>query len=110
MTGKPATQETDVDRSTLTNIYRTASLIYHVDSKLRSMITAGQLQIIYYSPRGQEVVAAATMAALNRDDYLVTTYRGVHDHLAKGVPLRELWAERSPSLAPRARGGVGGPG
>jgi pyruvate dehydrogenase E1 component alpha subunit len=30
---------------------------------------------------------------LRPDDYVVTIYRGLHDHLAKGVPMRELWAE-----------------
>jgi pyruvate dehydrogenase E1 component alpha subunit len=46
--------------------------------------------------------------ALRRDDYLITIYRGLHDQLAKGVPLRELWAE----YAGRATGsckGKGGP-
>ena len=98
----------DVDRAVLLDIYRRASLIYQADTKFRSMITAGQLQIIYYSPRGQEVVAAATMATLNADDYLVTIYRGIHDQLAKGVPPRELWAE----FAGKATGtckGKGGP-
>jgi TPP-dependent pyruvate/acetoin dehydrogenase alpha subunit len=108
MIGKPPQHDAVVSRSTLLDIYRTAALIYQADAKFRSMITGGQLQIIYYSPRGQEIVAAATMAALNRDDYLVTIYRGLHDQLAKGVPLRELWAE----FAGKATGtckGKGGP-
>ena len=45
---------------------------------------------------------------LSQDDYVVTIYRGLHDHLAKGVPLRELWAE----FLGRATGtckGKGGP-
>jgi TPP-dependent pyruvate/acetoin dehydrogenase alpha subunit len=96
------------DRDTLVEIYRRASLIHQADAKFRSMITTGQLQIIYYSPRGQEVVAAAMMAALNADDYLVTIYRGIHDQIAKGIPLKELWAE----FAGKATGtckGKGGP-
>lgn len=108
MTEQQATQAASISRTTLLDIYKTASLIFQADSKFRSMITAGQLQIIYYSPRGQEIVAAATMAALEHDDYLVTIYRGLHDQLAKGVPLRELWAE----FAGRATGtckGKGGP-
>lgn len=32
-------------------------------------------------------------ALLTADDYVVTTYRGLHDHLAKGVPMDRLWAE-----------------
>jgi pyruvate dehydrogenase E1 component alpha subunit len=62
----------------------------------------------YYSPRGQEATAAGFAAALRPDDYLVTTYRGLHDQIAKGVPLRPLLAE----MLGRAEGtgkGKGGP-
>ncbi|MCG2840553.1 thiamine pyrophosphate-dependent dehydrogenase E1 component subunit alpha [Sandaracinobacter sp. RS1-74] len=100
--------ETNVDKDLLLDIYRRAWLIHQADAKFRAMITTGQLQILYYSPRGQEVVAAAMMAALRPDDYLVTIYRGIHDQLAKGIPLKELWAE----FAGKATGtckGKGGP-
>jgi len=89
MTGAPS----EPDRATMLDIYTRANLIYRADEKFRGMIMSGQLQIIYYSPRGQEILSAAMMAALNQDDYLVTTYRGIHDQLAKGIPPRELWAE-----------------
>lgn len=105
MTGDPATEP---DREILLDIYRRANLIYQADEKFRTMIMGGQLQIIYYSPRGQEILSAALMTALNQDDYLVTTYRGVHDQLAKGIPPKELWSE----FAGKADGtckGKGGP-
>ncbi len=53
-------------------------------------------------------MAAGFAAALAPDDYLVTTYRGMHDQVAKGVPLRPLLAE----MLGRAEGtgkGKGGP-
>tara|TARA_B100000678_G_scaffold235707_1_gene205148 strand:+ start:7520 stop:8470 length:951 start_codon:yes stop_codon:yes gene_type:complete len=90
------------------DIYRRTMLVNRADEKFRSMITSGQLQIIYYSPRGQEVVAAAMMAALRDDDYLVTIYRGIHDQLAKGVPPRELWAEFAGKVTGTCKG-KGGP-
>ena len=86
-------ESADPDRAVLLDIYRRANLVYRADEKFRAMIGAGQMQIIYYSPRGQEILAAALMAALRPDDYLVTTYRGIHDQLAKGIPPRDLWAE-----------------
>src|SRR3546814_1737248 len=46
--------------------------------------------------------------ALRPDDYLVTIYRGLHDHLAKGVPLRELWAEYAGRTTGSCKG-KGGP-
>ena len=95
-------------RETLLEIYRRTVLINRTDERFRSLLTAGKLQIVYYPVRGQEVLSAAMMTALNADDYLVTTYRGVHDQLAKGIPSKLLWAE----CAGRATGtckGKGGP-
>lgn len=103
-----SSHERSVERSELLEIYRRAALIYQADVKFRSMITGGQLQILYYSPRGQEVVSAAMMAALNSDDYLVTIYRGIHDQLAKGIPIKELWAEFSGKATGTCKG-KGGP-
>jgi len=77
----------------LVQIFRKATLIMQTDERIRSMITAGRLHANYYSPRGQEVVAAAMAMNLQPDDYVVAIYRGLHDHLAKGVPLKLLMAE-----------------
>ena len=84
------------------------ALVAATDDALRSAISAGSVTLAYYSPRGQEAVAAGFAAALEPDDYLVTTYRGLHDQIAKGVPLRPLLAE----MLGRAEGtgkGKGGP-
>jgi TPP-dependent pyruvate/acetoin dehydrogenase alpha subunit len=108
MTDTPGGLPATLERATLEDIYRRTMLVNRADEKFRTMITAGQLQIIYYSPRGQEVVAAAMMAALQPDDYLVTIYRGIHDQLAKGVPPRELWAEFSGKVTGTCKG-KGGP-
>ena len=74
-------------------IYRSAARIKKMDERMRALLRAGRLSANYYSPRGQEVLAAAMAATLEPDDYYVTIYRGLHDHLAKGVPLRDLIAE-----------------
>jgi acetoin:2,6-dichlorophenolindophenol oxidoreductase subunit alpha len=79
--------------SVLIGMYTTMARIVACDEKLRTMLLAGQMRGMYYSPRGQEVIPAAFGELLRPDDYLVATYRGLHDHLAKGVPMRELWAE-----------------
>lgn len=83
----------EVDAEVVLDIYRRTMRISQADERIRSMLMAGELKLGYYNIRGQEVLAAASMAALNKDDYLVTTYRGMHDELAKGVPPRSLWAE-----------------
>ncbi|MEU1365533.1 thiamine pyrophosphate-dependent dehydrogenase E1 component subunit alpha [Streptomyces sp. NPDC005803] len=78
----------------LVRVYRTAALIHRSDERLRGMLTSGELAAAYYSPRGQEIVAAAMAhSGVTTDDYLVTTYRGIHDQIAKGMPLDLLFAE-----------------
>ena len=72
----------------LLDIYRKALLIQLFDERMRSLISTGRMAAVYYSPRGQEILAAAMGVNLKPTDYLVTTYRGVHDQLAKGMPLR----------------------
>ncbi|MEO0437680.1 MAG: thiamine pyrophosphate-dependent dehydrogenase E1 component subunit alpha [Pseudomonadota bacterium] len=90
-------------------IYERAARIRKNDEAFHGAMQSGKLGIrIYYSPRGQEIIPAALCDHLSADDYLVTIYRGVHDQIAKGIPLKELWAE----YAGRATGtckGKGGP-
>ncbi|MCP5328717.1 MAG: thiamine pyrophosphate-dependent dehydrogenase E1 component subunit alpha [Steroidobacteraceae bacterium] len=96
------------DAPVLLEIYRRATLIKQNDDRFRAVIQSGKLVMPYYSPRGQEIIPAATSVHLSDDDYICTIYRGVHDMLAKGVTPRALWAE----LAGRVTGsckGKGGP-
>ena len=81
------------DRDTLVGMYRTVARIQACDERLRGLVGAGKIFIFYYSPRGQEIIPAAVSACLGPDDYVVTTYRGLHDEIAKGAPLRQLMAE-----------------
>ena len=97
-----------LDDESMRSIYRTMVLVAACDDALRSAIGAGTVTLSYYSPRGQEAVAAGFGAVLGADDYLVTTYRGLHDHIAKGVPLRPLLAEMLGRAAGTGKG-KGGP-
>jgi acetoin:2,6-dichlorophenolindophenol oxidoreductase subunit alpha len=92
----------------LLRIWRKARLIQLVDERMRSLLSSGRMAAVYYSPRGQEILAAAMGVHLKPTDYLVTTYRGVHDQLAKGIPLRLLCAEYY-GKATGACKGKGGP-
>lgn len=78
---------------TLLEIYRIAARIKQVDARLGALIRSGTLRANFYSPRGQEIVSAATSVHLEASDYIVTTYRGLHDQIAKGLSLRALMAE-----------------
>jgi len=101
-------QDREVDRDTLLEIYRRTMLIHRTDERFRSLLMSGKLRLVYYPVRGQEVVSAAMMTPLRPDDYLVTTYRGVHDQLAKGIPLKDLWAEFTGKASGTCKG-KGGP-
>jgi TPP-dependent pyruvate/acetoin dehydrogenase alpha subunit len=96
------------DNATLLEIYRLSTLIRRCGERFLAVIRSGRIAAPYYSPRGQEVLAAAMAVNLNRDDYAVTIYRGLHDHLAKGVPLKELWAEYAGKASGSCKG-KGGP-
>lgn len=102
------TIETGLDRATLVGLYRTAVRIHAFDETYRAQMMSGKFAGMYYSPRGQEFAAASVAAHLRPTDYVVTTYRGLHDQIAKGVPLRDLWAEYLGRAAGTCRG-KGGP-
>lgn len=107
-TGVDMTDKAVPDAATQRDIYRRMALIKANDERSRKVIHAGRVVMPYYSPRGQEVIPSALSVNLTDDDYICTIYRGTHDMLAKGVPLRDLWAE----LAGRVTGtckGKGGP-
>jgi TPP-dependent pyruvate/acetoin dehydrogenase alpha subunit len=96
------------DGATLVDIYRRASLIKQNDERTIRALKAGKLVMPYYSGRGQEIIPSALSVNLTDEDYISTIYRGIHDMLAKGYPLKELWAE----IAGRVDGtckGKGGP-
>ncbi len=94
------------NRDTLLDIYTRTMRVARSDEKFRSLLMTGKLAVLYYTYRGQELATAAMMAALEPADYLVTTYRGQHDQIAKGVPLDKLYAE----IAGRATGTCKGKG
>lgn len=97
-----------LDRDTHLRIYRTVSLIRTFDDKARALIAAGQAYFVHYPVRGHEIISAAVNAALEPTDWLTATYRGIADELAKGVDLRELWAEMLGKATGTSKG-QGGP-
>ena len=74
-------------------MYQLMSLILTCDERVRRGLSAGEFATTYWPATGQEAIAAALGTVLRTDDQLVTTYRGLHDQLAKGVPLGPLVAE-----------------
>ena len=93
----------------LLDIYQRAARIRKNDEAFHSVMQSGKLGIrVYYSPRGQEIIPSAIGNPLTDEDYMVTIYRGVHDQIAKGIPLDELWAEYAGRVTGTCKG-KGGP-
>jgi pyruvate/2-oxoglutarate/acetoin dehydrogenase E1 component/TPP-dependent pyruvate/acetoin dehydrogenase alpha subunit len=68
-------------------------LIRTCDERIRRGLSGGEFACTYWPATGQEAIAAALGSVLRLEDQLVTTYRGLHDQIAKGVPLGALVAE-----------------
>ena len=74
-------------------MFETMVLIKACEERVAKGLRTGEFAFQFWPSRGQEAVAAGVMANLRADDRLVTTYRGVHDLIAKGVPLAEIAGE-----------------
>ncbi len=86
---KAGTAPVEVQR----RLYESMVLMKTADDRLSKGIGTGEFMCVYWPPRGQEAIAAAMGVALRTDDQLVTTYRGLHDLIGKGVPLVEIYGE-----------------
>lgn len=81
------------DSDTRKRLYALMVLMKAADDRLSKGIGTGEFQAVYWPSRGQEAIAAAMGVTLRTDDQLVTTYRGLHDLIGKGVPLEEIYGE-----------------
>jgi TPP-dependent pyruvate/acetoin dehydrogenase alpha subunit len=90
------------------SIWRRMATIRAADERLGRGLGAGELRFAYYGVRGQEAVPSVLCERLRPDDRMVTTYRNLHDAIAKGVPLLELFAEYL-GRATGTSAGKGGP-
>ncbi|UXA09389.1 thiamine pyrophosphate-dependent dehydrogenase E1 component subunit alpha [Mycobacterium sp. SMC-2] len=79
-------------------------LMKAADDRLSKGIGTGEFVCVYWPSRGQEAIAAAMGVALRPDDRLVTTYRGLHDLIGKGVPLEEIYGEMMGRTVGASRG------
>ena len=81
------------DAATQLDIYRRMLRIERNDDFTQQQIRRGRITAPYYSGRGQECIPAAISNLLDDDDKICTIYRGIHDMVAKDMPLKPLWAE-----------------
>ncbi len=89
----PAQSNLGIEPAILVAIYRQLSRIRAVDKAIQAGLSAGKFMFTYWPMTGQEAIPATISQLIGPRDYMVTTYRGIHDQVAKGVPLVGLFAE-----------------
>lgn len=87
------TNSADLSTTELSSMYEVMCTAKTFDERITRGIKSGELFTVIWPSRGQEAISGAMSLALGEDDRLVTTYRGLHDHISKGVPLVELFGE-----------------
>ena len=82
-----------IEPTVLVEIYRQMARIRAVDKAIQAGLSSGKFLFSYWPMTGQESIPATLSQLISTRDYMVTTYRGIHDQVAKGVPLAGLFAE-----------------
>lgn len=99
--------ELGISREDLVGMWRTMMLIRRFEERVVKLFEEKRLVGASHLYIGMEAVATGVMRALDKDDYVVSTYRGHGHALARGIPPRLVMAE----LFGRATGtnkGLGG--
>jgi acetoin:2,6-dichlorophenolindophenol oxidoreductase subunit alpha len=93
---------------TALGIYRRMATVRSGEDRIMKGLSSGEFAFTYYPVRGHEAIAGCLGEVLRPDDYLNITYRGFHNAVAKGTPLREVVAEMMGKAAGTSKG-KGGP-
>lgn len=83
----------EIDPAVLLEIYRQMARMRAVDKAIQAGLSGGRFMFTYWPMTGQEAIPAVLSQLITARDYMVTTYRGIHDQVAKGVSLTGLFAE-----------------
>jgi pyruvate/2-oxoglutarate/acetoin dehydrogenase E1 component/TPP-dependent pyruvate/acetoin dehydrogenase alpha subunit len=98
----------NLTREQMLEIFGKVDLIRTSENVLGRLLRAGTLAFGFYPVGGQEIAPAVLASVLAPDDQIVATYRGLADHLAKGLSLFEIVAEHLGRSDGTCRG-LGGP-
>ena len=88
-----AQENLGIDPETLKAIYGQMARIRAVDKAIQAGLSSGKFTFTYWPMTGQECIPATISQLITARDYMVTTYRGIHDQVAKGVDLYGMFAE-----------------
>lgn len=82
-----------IEPEVLKAIYNQMARIRAVDKAIQAGLSAGKFMFTYWPMTGQECIPATINQLITERDYMITTYRGIHDQVAKGVDLYGMFAE-----------------
>ncbi|MBV1686201.1 hypothetical protein KRR38_00565 [Novosphingobium sp. G106] len=82
-----------IEPEILKAIYGQMARIRAVDKAVQAGLSSGRFQFTYWPMTGQECIPATISQLTTSRDYMITTYRGIHDQVAKGVDLYGMFAE-----------------
>src|SRR5215203_3448968 len=82
-----------IEPEVLKAIYGQMARIRAVDKAIQAGLSAGKFMFSYWPMTGQECIPATISQLTTSRDYMVTTYRGIHDQVGKGVALDDLFTE-----------------
>src|SRR3984893_12768916 len=92
-TGESGHAEEPYDRDLLLNLYRRMLLIRQFEDRVKSLFLEGVMPGTIHQCQGQEATAVGVCAALERKDFITSTFRGHGHALAKGLTAREMLDE-----------------
>jgi pyruvate/2-oxoglutarate/acetoin dehydrogenase E1 component/TPP-dependent pyruvate/acetoin dehydrogenase alpha subunit len=98
-----------IEPAILKETYRQLARIRAVDKAIQAGLSSGKFMFTYWPMTGQEAIPAVLAQLTTKRDYMVTTYRGIHDQVAKGVPLEGLFAEALGRIGGLNKGKGGSP-
>src|ERR1700736_485966 len=80
-------------RDFLLSLYRRMLLIRQFEDRVKSLFLEGVMPGTIHQCQGQEATAVGVCAALERKDFITSTFRGHGHALAKGLTAREMLDE-----------------
>lgn len=82
-----------LDRNSLLALYEQMVLIRAFEERVKFLFLEGTMPGTIHQCQGQEATAVGVCAALRRDDFITSTFRGHGHALAKGLTVQELLDE-----------------
>src|SRR5687767_15917795 len=88
-----AERSTNYERSFLLNLYERMVLIREFEDTVKFLFLEGTMPGTIHQCQGQEATAVGVCAALRKDDWITSTFRGHGHALAKGLTPQEMLDE-----------------